>query len=68
MEAQTAIIEERYEDKIAILQKHLKNFYSEELKVRASCKLQLISNHYTLNKRDPRQNLFSFLLGEGTGD
>lgn len=36
--------------------------------MRASCKLQLISNHYTLNKRDPRQNVFSFLLGEGTGD
>lgn len=65
LEAQTAIIEERYEDKIAILQKHLKNFYSQELKVRASCKLQLICNHYTLNKRDQRQkNIFiSFRRG-----
>lgn len=38
LEVQTAIIEERYEDKIAILQTHLKNFYSQELKVRSSCK------------------------------
>lgn len=34
LEAQRALIEERYEDKINNLQKHLKKFYSEELKVR----------------------------------
>ncbi|XP_062262680.1 kinesin-like protein KIF20A [Platichthys flesus] len=34
MEAETALIEERYEDKITNLQKHLKKFYSEELQER----------------------------------
>ena len=34
LEAERALIEERYEDKISNLQKHLKKFYSEELKVR----------------------------------
>ena len=33
LEAQGALIEERYEDKIANIQKHLKKFYSQELKV-----------------------------------
>lgn len=36
MEAERALIEERYEDKITNLQKHLKKFYSQELKVRLS--------------------------------
>lgn len=35
LEAERALIEERYEDKIANVQKHLKIFYSEELKVRS---------------------------------
>ncbi|XP_061595670.1 kinesin-like protein KIF20A isoform X2 [Cololabis saira] len=34
LEAERALIEERYEDKITNLQKHLKKFYSEELKER----------------------------------
>lgn len=34
LEAEKAILEERCEDKIRNLQKHLKRFYSEELKVR----------------------------------
>lgn len=34
LEAERALIEERYEDKISTLQKHLKIFYSEELKER----------------------------------
>uniref|UniRef100_A0A3P8WYB4 Kinesin-like protein n=1 Tax=Cynoglossus semilaevis TaxID=244447 RepID=A0A3P8WYB4_CYNSE len=34
LDSQRALIEERYEDKINNLQKHLKKFYSEELKVR----------------------------------
>uniref|UniRef100_A0A3B5LIM9 Kinesin-like protein n=1 Tax=Xiphophorus couchianus TaxID=32473 RepID=A0A3B5LIM9_9TELE len=34
LEAQTALIEERYENKICILQEHLKKFYRQELKVR----------------------------------
>lgn len=41
LEAQTALLEEKYEDKIANLQMHLKKFYSEELKVRASCNCSL---------------------------
>lgn len=36
LEAERALIEERYEDKINNLQKHLKKFYSQELKVRFS--------------------------------
>lgn len=36
LEADRALIEERYEDKIDNIQKHLKKFYSQELKVRAS--------------------------------
>ena len=35
LEADRALIEERYEDKIDNIQKHLKKFYSQELKVRA---------------------------------
>ncbi|KAM4726963.1 kinesin-like protein KIF20A [Anableps anableps] len=34
LEAERALIEERYEDKISNLQKHLKKFYSQELKER----------------------------------
>uniref|UniRef100_A0A3P8RN99 Kinesin-like protein n=1 Tax=Amphiprion percula TaxID=161767 RepID=A0A3P8RN99_AMPPE len=34
LEAERALIEERYEDKITNLQKHLKKFYSQELKER----------------------------------
>nr|XP_046267034.1 kinesin-like protein KIF20A [Scatophagus argus]XP_046267035.1 kinesin-like protein KIF20A [Scatophagus argus]XP_046267036.1 kinesin-like protein KIF20A [Scatophagus argus]XP_046267037.1 kinesin-like protein KIF20A [Scatophagus argus] len=34
LEAERALIEERYEDKIANIQKHLKKFYSQELKER----------------------------------
>uniref|UniRef100_A0A8C5G626 Kinesin-like protein n=1 Tax=Gouania willdenowi TaxID=441366 RepID=A0A8C5G626_GOUWI len=34
LEAERALMEERYEDKISNLQKHLKNFYSQELKER----------------------------------
>nr|XP_020454613.1 kinesin-like protein KIF20A [Monopterus albus]XP_020454614.1 kinesin-like protein KIF20A [Monopterus albus] len=34
LEAERALIEERYEEKIANLQKHLKKFYSQELKER----------------------------------
>uniref|UniRef100_A0A672GZM6 Kinesin-like protein n=1 Tax=Salarias fasciatus TaxID=181472 RepID=A0A672GZM6_SALFA len=34
LETQQALIEERYEDKITNLQKHLKKFYSQELKER----------------------------------
>uniref|UniRef100_A0A8D3DZR3 Kinesin-like protein n=1 Tax=Scophthalmus maximus TaxID=52904 RepID=A0A8D3DZR3_SCOMX len=34
LEAERALIEERYEDKITNLRKHLKKFYSEELKER----------------------------------
>ncbi|XP_026185217.1 kinesin-like protein KIF20A [Mastacembelus armatus] len=34
LDTERALIEERYEDKIANLQKHLKKFYSEELKDR----------------------------------
>ncbi|XP_007557438.1 kinesin-like protein KIF20A [Poecilia formosa] len=34
LEAERALIEERYEDKICNLQKHLKKFYSQELKER----------------------------------
>ncbi|XP_030010929.1 kinesin-like protein KIF20A isoform X1 [Sphaeramia orbicularis] len=34
LEAERALIEERYEDKISSLQKHLKLFYSQELKER----------------------------------
>ncbi|XP_042355037.1 kinesin-like protein KIF20A [Plectropomus leopardus] len=34
LEAERALIEERYEDKIANVQKHLKKFYSQELKER----------------------------------
>ncbi|XP_073335621.1 kinesin-like protein KIF20A [Pagrus major] len=34
LEADRALIEERYEDKIANIQKHLKKFYSQELKER----------------------------------
>ncbi|XP_027887875.1 kinesin-like protein KIF20A isoform X2 [Xiphophorus couchianus] len=34
LEAQTALIEERYENKICILQEHLKKFYRQELKER----------------------------------
>lgn len=41
LEAQTALLEEKYEDKIANLQMHLKEFYSQELKVRASCNCSL---------------------------
>ena len=35
LETERALIEERYENKISNLQKHLKKFYSQELKVRA---------------------------------
>ena len=35
LEAERALIEERYEDKITNLQKHLKKFYTQELKVSA---------------------------------
>lgn len=35
LEAQTALFEEKYEDKIANLQINLKRFYSQELMVRA---------------------------------
>lgn len=35
LEAQEALIEQRYEDKITNIQNHLKKFYSQELKVRA---------------------------------
>lgn len=35
LEAQTALLEEKYENKIANLQMHLKKFYDQELKVRA---------------------------------
>lgn len=41
LEAQTALLEEKYEDKIANLQMHLKKFYSQELKVRVSCNCAL---------------------------
>lgn len=33
LDAERALIEERYEDKINSLQKHLKKFYTQELKV-----------------------------------
>uniref|UniRef100_A0AAQ6ABU2 Kinesin-like protein n=1 Tax=Amphiprion ocellaris TaxID=80972 RepID=A0AAQ6ABU2_AMPOC len=42
LEAERALIEERYEDKITNLQKHLKKFYSQELKVRADEKQSLL--------------------------
>lgn len=44
LEAHGALIEERYEDKITNIQKHLKKFYSQELKVRAIS--SAISLHY----------------------
>lgn len=44
LEAQGALIEERYEDKINNIQKHLKKFYSQELTVRAI--LSVINLHY----------------------
>lgn len=34
LEAQETLLEERYEDKINNIQKHLKKFYTQELKVR----------------------------------
>lgn len=46
LEAERALIEERYEDKITNVQKHLKKFYSQELKVRD--KSSAISWHYFL--------------------
>lgn len=50
LDTQTALLEEKYEGKIANLQMNLKRFYSEELKVRASCELLfIISQHYGLN-------------------
>lgn len=45
LEAERALIEERCEDKIANMQKHLKKFYSQELKVRA--KSSGLSVHYS---------------------
>uniref|UniRef100_A0A3Q3WUP0 Kinesin-like protein n=1 Tax=Mola mola TaxID=94237 RepID=A0A3Q3WUP0_MOLML len=49
LEAQGALIEERYEDKIANIQKHLKKFYSQELKERD----QIIENLFaTLEKKE----------------
>ncbi|XP_003971316.2 kinesin-like protein KIF20A [Takifugu rubripes] len=51
LEAQTAIIEERYEDKIAILQKHLKNFYSQELKEREQ-EIQTLAAALETKKQD----------------
>lgn len=44
LEAREALIEERYEDKINNIQKHLKKFYSQELTVRAI--LSVINLHY----------------------
>ncbi len=44
LEAERALIEERYEDKINNVQKHPKKFYSQELKVRA--KSSASSLHY----------------------
>lgn len=42
LEAEQALLEERYEDKISNIQKHLKKFYSQELKVRRGSDLHFI--------------------------
>lgn len=37
LEAERALMEEKMEDKINNLQKHLRHFYSQELEVRSQC-------------------------------
>ncbi|XP_008274463.1 kinesin-like protein KIF20A isoform X2 [Stegastes partitus] len=50
LEAERALIEERYEDKITNLQKHLKKFYSQELKERDQ-EIEALSAALEKNKR-----------------
>lgn len=69
LDAERARIEERYEDKITNLQKHLKKFYRQELTVRS-----LRSHHFVdaqernlFNIWDERMFLLS-LAGARSGD
>nr|XP_019941383.1 PREDICTED: kinesin-like protein KIF20A isoform X1 [Paralichthys olivaceus] len=62
LEAERALIEERYEDKITNLQKHLKKFYSEELMERDQA-IEALSA--ALEKKQERESVSESVPEEG---